>query len=84
MLKSLPTDTFLTKEQREAAITDIIDYFATERDEQIGIIAAETLLDMFLELVGTNVYNKGIEVTLAHMSERLEMAKFDAESQLKK
>lgn len=84
MPKSLPTDTLLTKEQRETAVSDLIDFFATERDEQIGIIAAEEILDAVLQTAGVQLYNKGIDDTLKLFTERMEAARFDAETQLKK
>jgi len=51
----------LSAEERQAALTALIDYFATERDEKLGIIAAEELLDVFLQQVGTTVYNHGVD-----------------------
>lgn len=51
----------LTTEQRQQAIKAIIDFYETEKDETIGVIAAEELLDMFLDTVGTTLYNKGVD-----------------------
>lgn len=50
----------LSPKQRKIAINKIIDYFAAERDKQIGVIAAETILDFFLEEIGPEVFNKGV------------------------
>ncbi|MEO5645884.1 MAG: DUF2164 family protein [Candidatus Paceibacterota bacterium] len=51
----------LSKEQRKVATDAIIGYFHTERKEEIGIVAAEDILDFFLQHAGTNVYNNGLE-----------------------
>jgi uncharacterized protein (DUF2164 family) len=51
----------LTKEERQRAIDGIIGYFASERKETIGIIAAEDLLDFFLQNAGKSVYNTALE-----------------------
>jgi len=51
----------LSEKQRKVAIEKIIDYFATERDEEIGVIAAEDILDMFLDSVGSHLFNKGVK-----------------------
>ncbi len=51
----------LPKEKRKACIDEIIIFFKQKRDEEIGIIAAEDVLDFFLQNIGTNIYNKGVE-----------------------
>lgn len=51
----------LPKEKRKACIDEIITFFKQKRDEKIGIIAAEDVLDFFLQNIGTNIYNKGVE-----------------------
>ena len=39
----------------------IIQYFNEERDEKLGIIGSENLLDFFLDLVGDKVYNTALD-----------------------
>lgn len=51
----------LPKEQKRLAVKEIIDFFGNERGEEIGVIAAESILDMFLQKVGLDLYNKGVE-----------------------
>jgi len=51
----------LTSKQRQIVINKIINYFATERDGCLGIMAAENLLDFFLGNVGNHLYNKGVK-----------------------
>ncbi len=50
----------LTSEEKAKLIKQIQDFFYTERDEQIGVIAAETVLDFFLDTLGTTIYNKSL------------------------
>ena len=53
----------LSKQKHETAIKEIITYFKTKQDQEIGVIAAEDILDFFLEMTGENIYNKAIEDT---------------------
>jgi len=39
----------LSKEQRDSVAKNIIYYFKNEREQEIGIIAAEEILDFFLK-----------------------------------
>ena len=59
----------LTKEAKNEAIASIERWFAEERDERIGNIAAGALLDFVLEEIGPAVYNRAV----ADVQERLQM-----------
>lgn len=50
----------LTSEEKNKLITKIQDFFYTERNEKIGVIAAEVVLDFFLDTLGTAIYNKSL------------------------
>lgn len=50
----------LTPETREKYINEIIGFFQEERGEEMGIIAAGNVLDFILDLVGMEIYRKGI------------------------
>ena len=63
----------LTKTQRRLYTKKIIDYFEAERDEQIGIITAEDMLNFFLEEIAKDIYNKGIEDSRKIIQERLNL-----------
>ncbi len=73
----------LSKEIKNKCIKDLIGYFETERDEEIGIIAAENLLDHFLQTVGLRIYNKGVEDSLGFIKERFESMALDMEALVK-
>ncbi|MBI2411192.1 MAG: DUF2164 family protein [Candidatus Kerfeldbacteria bacterium] len=50
----------LSEEQRRECIDEIIAFFQDERDEKIGVLAAEQILDMMMEKIVWIAYNKGI------------------------
>lgn len=50
----------LSSEEKSKLVKQIQDFFYTERDEKIGVIAAETVLDFFLDTLGTTIYNKSL------------------------
>lgn len=51
----------LSPAQRKAAAEAIIGHFQNEGREGIGLIAAEDVLDVFLQSAGAALYNKGVE-----------------------
>lgn len=73
----------LTKEQRQEAVKRITDYFATEQDMDIGIIAAEEALDVFLETVALNIFNKGVNETKELVTARLQQVGFEIDLLIK-
>ncbi|PIR94618.1 DUF2164 domain-containing protein [Candidatus Falkowbacteria bacterium CG10_big_fil_rev_8_21_14_0_10_39_11] len=50
----------LSKDRRRTCINEIITFFYKSRDEEIGMIAAEEILDYFLEHISGHVYNRAI------------------------
>ena len=61
----------LTEKDRDRCVKEIVAYFLDERGETIGVIAAESVLDFFLQSAGTGVYNKAVEDVGALLKERL-------------
>lgn len=74
---------FLSKEQRASAIKELISYFAEERDEEIGVIAAENLIDFFLRTCGDDMYRKGIQHSKIILRENLDNLETDLDQLLK-
>ena len=74
----------LSETRRNKAIDEIIEFYKSERNEKIGMIFAEKLLDHFLQTIGLEFYNKGIEDSLEHLKGRFEDIKIDMETLLKK
>ena len=67
----------ISKQKREECISKTIDFFQTERDEEIGMIAAETILDHFLQTAGIQLYNKGVEDSISVLHDRFEGLELD-------
>lgn len=66
----------ISKERREQLIKEIITYFKTEKDQEIGVLAAEDILDFFLQALGKDIYNKAIDdakITMKQSFENLEI-----------
>ena len=74
----------LSKGERKASIEKIITFFHQERDEQIGIIAAEELLDFFLQTNSGTIYNKGVEASKDLLKKRFDDFEFDLDLLLNK
>lgn len=74
----------LSPEQRKTTIQNIINFYQTERNESIGIIAAEELLDMFLEQAAPHIYNRGVEDAKNLLKTSMDTAILDLEASLKK
>ena len=62
----------LTKEVKEHIVLDIQKYFIDERDEEIGNLSAELLLQFMIEKVGPAIYNQGIRDAHSLVSKKLE------------
>jgi uncharacterized protein (DUF2164 family) len=74
----------LSKEEKRKIIPEIITFFKNERDEEIGIVAAEEILDFFLNNTGLELYNKGVENSVDFLKKRIEDLELDMEILLKK
>ncbi|NLK73861.1 MAG: DUF2164 domain-containing protein [Clostridiales bacterium] len=67
----------LTKEEKQQMLDDIIYYFATEREEDLGIIASEKILDFFLNTLGKYTYNKALDEAKIWFDRRMEDVEAD-------
>ena len=67
----------LSDEESKLVKEEMILFFENERDEKIGIIAAEEILNFFLKLFGSKLYNKGIDDAKKALENRYEELKFD-------
>lgn len=62
----------LSKEKRDHMISEIKRYFLSEREEDLGDLAAALLLDFFIEKVGPELYNQGVYDSYKYISEKTE------------
>lgn len=61
----------LPKEEKEALVRDVQQYFEEERSETIGNLAAEQILDHMIQLLGPHLYNKAIADARAVVLEKI-------------
>lgn len=62
----------LTKETRESMISSIKTYFFNEREEELGDLASNLMLDFIIEELGPEFYNQGVHDSYKYMSDRVE------------
>lgn len=62
----------LAKDTRKRLLEDLKRYFQRERDEDLGNLGAELLLDFIINDLGPHFYNQGIQDAYAYMQERIE------------
>lgn len=63
---------FESEEKRTKCLEDIIGFFHDERDEEIGFVVAEKILDFFLQTIGEDIYKKAIKDSKKLIKGRLE------------
>ncbi len=62
----------LEKNQKLKLVEEIIHYFNNEREEEIGVLSAELLLDFFITKIAPEFYNLGIKDAMAYMNQSIE------------
>ena len=67
----------LSPEQKKQFLEEIVYYFETERDEKLGIIASENILDFFMDNLGRIVYNKALDDAKMWYTKRMEDVEAD-------
>ena len=70
----------IEKAEKQRLISKTQDFFGNERDEELGIIAAESILDFFVEELSTMFYNKGLDDSRDWIKNRLEELDMDYSS----
>ena len=62
----------LEKEVKEQIVIQVKKYFLDERDEEIGNLSAELLMDFMIKQVGPSIYNQAIKDAHALVSKKIE------------
>lgn len=62
----------LSKEKREQMNLEIKSYFQKERDEELGDLASDLILDFIIEELASEFYNQGVYDAYQYMNDRLE------------
>ncbi|MDB5054286.1 MAG: hypothetical protein JWM44_2336 [Bacilli bacterium] len=65
MIKKLP------QEQKLALIAQVQQYFQMERGEEIGDLAAESMLEFMVSTIGPLVYNEALKDARSIINERI-------------
>ena len=63
---------------------EISAYFLTEQNETIGIVAAENIVDFFLQTSGNSIYNKALDDIRPILAQELENTLANIEVSLRK
>jgi len=67
----------LTSEEKKQLLEEIKYYFQTERDENLGILASESILDFFMDDLGKHIYNKALDDMKKWYTHRMEDVEAD-------
>jgi len=51
----------LSKDRRRTLVSQIMTYFKTERDEEIGMLAADDMLEFFMKILSEDIYNRAVD-----------------------
>jgi uncharacterized protein (DUF2164 family) len=62
----------ITKEKRDAMISEIKGYFSNDREEAFGDLASSLMLDFIIEKLAPEFYNQGVQDSYNYMNERSE------------
>jgi uncharacterized protein (DUF2164 family) len=62
----------INEEKKEEMCKKIINYFDQERDEELGYLGAQMILDFFIDEFGYYFYNQGVEDSYTYLMDKLE------------
>lgn len=67
----------LSDEEKNLAKEELILFFENERNEKIGVVAAEEIISFFLQSIGSKLYNKGINDAKKVLRNRMDELNYD-------
>lgn len=67
----------LTLEEKNQLLEEIVYYFETEREEKLGIIGSEKILDFFMDSLGVLIYNRALDDAKRWHDKRMEDVEAD-------
>lgn len=59
-------------ERKKQLINDLMMYFEQERDEEIGLLAAEMMIDFLIDKIGGEVYNQALDDAKLWFSKKMD------------
>ncbi len=77
MIRVKPDWDMLPDDTRKGVVNELIRFYKSEFDQDIGMIMADTLLDKFLELTAVEIYNEGIDSTERLVEDRISDLKME-------
>ncbi len=72
-----PLGIAITPELKKQLLEEIVYFFETEREEKLGIIASEQILDFFMDNLGLFIYNKALDDAKLWYGKRMEDVEAD-------
>lgn len=67
----------LSDEEKNLAKEELILFFENERNEKIGVVAAEEIINFFLQSIGSKLYNKGVNDAKKALRNRMDELNYD-------
>ncbi len=67
----------MTDEDKRRLSKALEAYFLDEKGESLDLIAADSLIDLFLENAAIGIYNKGVEDSISFLKKRMEDIELD-------
>lgn len=62
----------LSNEKRQDMLLEIKSYFLNEREEELGDLAANLILNFIIEKLALEFYNQGVYDSYKYMNDRIE------------
>lgn len=62
----------VSKEKKNEMIASIKHFFANERDEDLGDLAADMILDYFINELAPEFYNQGVNDSYIYLKDKIE------------
>jgi uncharacterized protein (DUF2164 family) len=62
----------LSNEKRQDMLLEIKNYFLNEREEELGDLAANLILNFIIEKLALEFYNQGVYDSYKYMNDRIE------------
>ncbi|PKL37103.1 DUF2164 domain-containing protein [Candidatus Peregrinibacteria bacterium HGW-Peregrinibacteria-1] len=74
----------LSKAKRKSSVDEIIAFFEQEKSEILGVVAAEDILNFFLQNIGGEIYNRGVQDAKELLKRRFDDLEIDLDILLNK
>lgn len=62
----------LSKDKREELKNEIKEYFYEEREEELGDLASDMILEFFIDKLAIEFYNEGVYDSYKYMTDRVD------------